>query len=177
MGRARRVIVLGDGAPWIWNLAGEHFPGAIEIVDLYHAREHLHALGRLVMPTLGQDGPGWLAERLAELDRGDIAALLAAARQSDPRGLPDPGDRDGAGLLRDQPGADALRPVPSARPVRRVGGGRGGLQGGRGPAPEAVRHALDRARRLAAIVSLRCEAASGRWEEVWGRIHNQTSAA
>ena len=33
-------IVLGDGAVWIWNVADEHFPGAIQIVDLYHARQH-----------------------------------------------------------------------------------------------------------------------------------------
>ena len=31
---AVRPVVLGDGANWIWNLAGEQFPGAIEIVDL-----------------------------------------------------------------------------------------------------------------------------------------------
>ncbi len=37
--RAELVIVLGDGAPWIWGIAEEHFPGAIQIVDLYHARE------------------------------------------------------------------------------------------------------------------------------------------
>jgi hypothetical protein len=35
---AAKKVVLGDGAEWIWNLAGLHFPGAIEIVDLYHAR-------------------------------------------------------------------------------------------------------------------------------------------
>ena len=34
---ARRVVV-GDGAPWIWNLSAEQFPGAIEIVDIYHAK-------------------------------------------------------------------------------------------------------------------------------------------
>ena len=38
--RARKKAVLGDGAPWIWNLTEEHFPGAIQIVDLYHARQH-----------------------------------------------------------------------------------------------------------------------------------------
>ena len=32
--------MLGDGAHWIWNIADEHFPGAQQIVDLYHAREH-----------------------------------------------------------------------------------------------------------------------------------------
>ena len=37
---ARRVII-GDGAEWIWNLSAEQFPGAIEIVDIYHAKGHL----------------------------------------------------------------------------------------------------------------------------------------
>lgn len=46
--RAKKVIILGDGAKWIWGIAGEHFPGAIEIVDLYHAREHLAKLAKLV---------------------------------------------------------------------------------------------------------------------------------
>ena len=33
LSRAEQVIALGDGAPWIWNLAGEHFPSAIQVVD------------------------------------------------------------------------------------------------------------------------------------------------
>lgn len=36
-----RLVIVSDGAKWIWNLAAEHFPRAIEIVDLYHALEHL----------------------------------------------------------------------------------------------------------------------------------------
>ena len=39
--QARRVIVIGDGAAWIWNQAEMHFPGAIQIVDWYHATERL----------------------------------------------------------------------------------------------------------------------------------------
>ena len=39
--RAKRRVVLGDGAPWIWNLTEELFPGAIQIVDIYHAKGHL----------------------------------------------------------------------------------------------------------------------------------------
>ncbi len=35
---AAKKVVLADGAEWIWNLADLHFPGAIQIVDLYHAR-------------------------------------------------------------------------------------------------------------------------------------------
>ena len=38
---APRRVVLGDGAAWIWNWADEHAPGAIQIVDAWHAREHL----------------------------------------------------------------------------------------------------------------------------------------
>jgi hypothetical protein len=37
--RARQVMVLGDGASWIWNLVQEHFPAALQIVDVYHARQ------------------------------------------------------------------------------------------------------------------------------------------
>jgi len=40
----RQLVVLGDGAVWIWNLAGKILPAATQIVDIYHAREHLHEL-------------------------------------------------------------------------------------------------------------------------------------
>ena len=39
--RAKRKVVLGDGAEWIWHIADQHFAGAIQIVDIWHAREHL----------------------------------------------------------------------------------------------------------------------------------------
>ncbi len=45
---AQKLIVLGDGAKWIWGVAAEHLPGALEIVDLYHAREHLAKVAKLV---------------------------------------------------------------------------------------------------------------------------------
>src|SRR3984893_6958663 len=44
--RAEKKVVMGDEAEWIWNLADRHFPGAVQIVDLYHAREHLWDLAR-----------------------------------------------------------------------------------------------------------------------------------
>ena len=48
--RAKKKVVLGDGAEWIWNLAQQHFPGAVQIVDLYHARQHLWELVRQLYP-------------------------------------------------------------------------------------------------------------------------------
>ena len=80
-GHVRQLAVLGDGAVWIWNLASQHFPEATQIADLFHAREHLHDLARLLEFMLGGHYDAWLARRIAELDAGDIPALLSAARE------------------------------------------------------------------------------------------------
>ena len=48
--RAANKVVLADGAEWIRNLAGLHFPGAIEIVDLYHARQTPAGTGAQTAP-------------------------------------------------------------------------------------------------------------------------------
>ena len=50
--RAEKRVVLGDGAEWIWNQADLHFPGAIQIVDLYNARQHLWDLSAKSIPTI-----------------------------------------------------------------------------------------------------------------------------
>jgi len=42
--RARTVVFLGDGAEWIWNMVQDRFRGVVEIVDFFHACEHLHLL-------------------------------------------------------------------------------------------------------------------------------------
>ena len=42
------VVVIGDGAAWIWNLADQHFPGAVEIVDYMHAKSHLYDAAKSV---------------------------------------------------------------------------------------------------------------------------------
>ena len=49
--RAKMKVVLGDGAVWIWNLADQHFPCAIQIVDLFHARQHLWELSAKLFPN------------------------------------------------------------------------------------------------------------------------------
>ena len=40
------VVVIGDGAAWIWNLSDEYFPGAVEIVDYMHAKSHLYEVAK-----------------------------------------------------------------------------------------------------------------------------------
>ena len=78
---AKEVIVLGDGAPWIWNIADEHFPGANQIVDLYHAREHCWNAGRA---CFGQDKEKlhyWVERRRTELDEGKVEEVIRAIGQ------------------------------------------------------------------------------------------------
>ena len=79
--RARKPVVMGDGAEWIWNLAALHFPGAILIVDLYHARQHLWELARQLYPNDPGKQKAWMKlhqKRL--LDRGKIEKLVGALR-------------------------------------------------------------------------------------------------
>jgi hypothetical protein len=78
--RAERRVVLGDGAPWIWNLANEQFPGAIQIVDLFHAKGHLWDVARDVYGAGSDLGEQWAKQRRDELDEGKIDAILAALR-------------------------------------------------------------------------------------------------
>jgi hypothetical protein len=47
---ARKAVFIGDGAEWIWNLVNDRFKGAVQIVDFYHACEHLHALCQALEP-------------------------------------------------------------------------------------------------------------------------------
>jgi hypothetical protein len=79
--RAANKVVLGDGAEWIWNLAKQHFPGAIQIVDLYHARQHLWDLARLLYPTHAKRRNAWIGlHQKRWLDRGKIPKLIASLR-------------------------------------------------------------------------------------------------
>ncbi|AGL28570.1 hypothetical protein FVP32_22890 [Mycobacterium tuberculosis] len=65
-----------DGAPWIWNLATAILPEATPIVDLYHARQHVHDLAGQLAPALGEHHSDWLTARLVDLDSGDIETLV-----------------------------------------------------------------------------------------------------
>lgn len=69
----RPVVVLGDGAPWIWALAAEHFGDRTEIVDFFHAAEHLSALAHALH---GRDAPAAATTwRHILLDEGPDALL------------------------------------------------------------------------------------------------------
>jgi hypothetical protein len=76
--RAPRRVVVGDGAVWIWNLANEQFPGAIQIVDRCHAKQKLNAVAKAIYGATSELGDAWAQSRKDELDAGDVDAIVGA---------------------------------------------------------------------------------------------------
>lgn len=75
---APRRVVLGDGAPWIWNIADAQFPGAVQIVDRFHVKQHLSDAAKAIWGAESALGRQWAKERHAELDDGKIDEILRA---------------------------------------------------------------------------------------------------
>jgi len=86
--RADKKVVLGDGSEWIWNIADQHFPGAIHIVDIWHAREHLWHLARQLFPSDQKQRKRWAKKMLDRLEAGRIESLVAQLL-SEPTPQPD----------------------------------------------------------------------------------------
>jgi hypothetical protein len=81
--RAEKKVVIGDGAEWIWNNADLHFPGAIQIVDLYHARQHLWDVARRLHPNGDMNQKAWMKTHQKRLlDKGKIEKLVLALRST-----------------------------------------------------------------------------------------------
>ena len=83
--RATRRVVLADGAKWIWNLADEHFPDAIQIVDRFHAKQHLSDVAKSIYCAGSDLAKQWARQRHDELDAGNIDAILDALRMHSPQ--------------------------------------------------------------------------------------------
>jgi hypothetical protein len=81
--RAVTKVFMGDGSEWIWNIAKLHFPGAIQIVDLFHARQHLWDLARKLYPNQEAEQRRWMMVHQDLLDEGKIGELVAALRAID----------------------------------------------------------------------------------------------
>jgi hypothetical protein len=92
--QAKRRVVLGDGAAFIWNIFDELFPGAIQILDRFHAKEHLIAVAKVIWPVDDENRHRWLTARMEELDAGKVEILadrlmVHASRYDDARACAD----------------------------------------------------------------------------------------
>jgi hypothetical protein len=171
----RQLVMPGDGAAWIWHLADELFPAATQIVDLYRAREHVHELATLATRLLRTSHPGWLAERLAELDAGDIPALLAAGRNLKFIGS----------LARERDKQLGYFEVNAHR-MRYARFRALGMFVGSGTVEAGCKAVIGQRLKLSgmrwsipgatSIATLRCQEASGQWDQIWQRPRKQTGA-
>jgi hypothetical protein len=165
--QAVKVIVLGDGGPWIWGIAALHFPGAIQIVDLYHAREHLADLGKIVYGSASVQSKRWAAARSDELDEGDVEAVISSMQRLRPR---QPRVRKEIRKAIDyfQTNAERMRYAEFRRQGLFVGSGvvEAGCKTimGLRLKQSGMRWTV---RGANAIIALRCCQLSGRWEEFW----------
>jgi len=162
--QAKRVIVLGDGAPWIWNIADEHFPGALRIVDLYHARQHVAELAKAVV---GSGWKSWAEARYRELDQGKLEILLGAIRRLKST-QPDRQAAIEKTIHYFQTNADRMRYARFRRQGLFVGSGvvEAGCKMivGQRLKQSGMRWTV---RGANAIIALRCLDLSNRWEDFW----------
>jgi hypothetical protein len=120
-GRCETKVVPGDRAKWIWNLASQHFPGAIRIVARFHARQCLWELARQPYPNDEAGQKRWIGIQQNRLGKGkqsiDTTLPEVAAFQRPPEGEAAHRSR----VLRDRHRTHALPQVPRPAPVRRLG--------------------------------------------------------
>ena len=164
--RADKKVVLGDGADWIWNQADLHFPDAIQIVDLYHAREHLWDLSAKLYPSDSPAQRRWVMVKKDKLDDGKIEALVRSLR-SVAASHPELGEEIRAEANYFEGNKERMR-YPKFR--------KQGLFVGSGVIEAGCKTVLGRLKRSGmfwtvrganSIIALRCCQLSGRFEDYW----------
>lgn len=166
--RAEKKVVIGDGAEWIWNLANQHFPGAVHIVDLYHARQHLWELARLLYPNDRKHQNAWIGlHQKRWLDKGKIGKLVTSLRSI--RVL----DADLANKIRNRADYFANNAARMNYPLFRkqhLFVGSGVIEAG---CKTVIGHRLKQSgmfwtlKGANAILALRCSHLNGRFEDYW----------
>jgi hypothetical protein len=172
----RQLTILGDGAAWIWNLATAKFPEATQIVDLFHAREHLHDLARKLEFMLGDRKEEWLTARLEDLDYGYIDGICSAARAYPLEGIKKDEIETALGYFEN-----------NAPRMRYHWFRQCGLFVGSGVVEASCKSVVGQRLKQAgmhwtvngadAIIALRCQQASSTWETVCNSPHTQTRTA
>ncbi len=88
LGKAERAAVLGDGARWIWNIAGCNFPDAKQILDFYHACEHLTVLASALFPNNDLKISLQAGKWRKKLEKDGVLKVVAEASKMLPRSGP-----------------------------------------------------------------------------------------
>ncbi len=164
---ARQTVVIADGAPWIWNLAAEHFPQAIQILDFFHASERLHTVARAVYGDGTAQAKTWAKRSVARLDAGDWKGLLCSLKALRPK------TRDGTEAVRLAIGYFETNRQRMDYPRYRAHG----MHIGSGVVEAACKHVVGaRCKRAGmrwtpdgaqTILALRTQLLNDRWDDYW----------
>ena len=170
--KAQRQVVLGDGAAWIWNIAAEQFPNAIQIVDRFHVKQHLSDVAKAVYGTNSELGIGWAKLCHDALDRGEIDNVIAAV---DKHATQNEIARKCVGYLQN----NSHRMRYAEFKAQHLCTSSGVVEAG---CKVAIGTRLKRAgmhwtlRGANAIIALRCTKLSGRFEDFWERRSQKIAA-
>jgi len=85
LGRANEGLIVADGAVWIWNLAGDRFPGARQRVDFYHVSQHLWAVAHTLHPEDPAAAHAWVEPLLAQLKADASCEVITELQQRQAR--------------------------------------------------------------------------------------------
>ncbi len=175
-GHVRQLTIIGDGAAWIWGIATDKFPEATQVVNLYHAREHLYSLTRSLEFMLLDRRDEWLAARIEDLDYGDIDGIEAAVRTYPLEGV-----------KKDEVEKELGYFLNNAPRMRYHWFRSRGLFVGSGVVEASCKSVIGQRLKQAgmhwtvrgadAIIALRCQEASSQWEAICNTPHTQTRTA
>lgn len=77
---AARVVILGDGAAWLWKLATNRFPRAVQILDFWHALEYAGKVAREAFGEGTEAAKEWLSARALEMKQSQMEKVTAALK-------------------------------------------------------------------------------------------------
>lgn len=149
LAQLRPVTVVGDGAVWIWNLAADYFGERTEVVDFYHAAQHVWEVGKALLGEGSEACREWAQTRLKELRHegvGPVLSALAAAKAD---------TAEGAEVLRRERGYFRTNAARMAYPDFAAAG----LPLGSGAVESSARH----------LVQLRMKLPGARWSTQGGQ--------
>jgi hypothetical protein len=164
---AKLVAVLGDGAEWVRGVAEMHFPGAILIVDLYHAREHISKLCEILFHPEENMVVHHRIRWWYDMDLGNIEKIIDEAQAYLPE---DPQRRKIAQKELNYLQKNKERMRYAQFRARGLFVGSGVVEAG---CKSLIGHRLKQSgmewsvRGANAIISLRCALLSGRLEDYW----------
>jgi len=78
---AQELLVLGDGAAWIWILAATYFAHAVQILDFWHMTEHLWNVARAMHGSGSEAAQAWVREAQWKLKRDLTTSFLVSLRE------------------------------------------------------------------------------------------------